>query len=198
MSKIKSKPNSPILEKITSLLDERKLTFTKLAKQLGWREKELLELLSSEFVPGTMYAMVLHKIAAELKVDPDFFSEEVVEQSFLLEKIKELLKKRNMSFIELARRIDYSNAGLHRAFSNKTISLLALEKISKELGVKLSYFFEGEIVELLADEILKRDKNPDIKSFILGLSRDLSKGIEFDRAIWKNQEPESYKNGLII
>lgn len=57
-------------------------------------------------------------------------------------KIKLLLTEKKISFTELASKIGMSRHGLYAAINNKTLSIVTLEKISDELGVPVTIFFD--------------------------------------------------------
>ena len=107
----------------------------------------------------------------------------------ILEKVKSMLREKKMTFAELAEKIGYTSTGLNRAFGKNNIKLGTLESISKEMGVDISYFFEGDVVERIADEIMKHEKNPDLRSFMFGFSRNIAKGDKLENAIGKILNP---------
>lgn len=64
----------------------------------------------------------------------------------------------------------------------------SLECISKVLQVDISYFFEEDVIEHLADETMKYEKNPDFKNFMFGFSRDIARGMKLEEAVSKNMD----------
>lgn len=213
MSKLKTTHKSTLLQTVETILDKKKKSFKALAKELGYKEVELVETLNQETWPIAYFMLFREKLAKALGVDQEelvlyakegetpeqFFTAEpavsVVES--IEEKVRALLRKKSISFVELAQRIGFSNAGLHRSFSNNTISVTTLESIAKELDVDVSYFFENIVVEKMVDEILRHNKSADLKNFMFGFSRDVSKGMSVKDAVYKNIDPEGYKFYLV-
>lgn len=197
MSNLKTTTKSQLLEKVEEILDEKKITFKYLAKNLGIKESALIDELNATTFAAMQRILLIEQIAKILNVDMARFTAKSL-QNDIEEKVRLLLRKKGISFIELSRRIGYSNAGLHRTFSNKTIGIAVLENIAKELGVDISFFFEDIIIEKLVDEILKRPENPDLKTFMFGFSRDIAKGMKLEEAVYKNMAPESHNKGLMV
>lgn len=210
MNKLKINQGSDLFQKVESILDEKKMSFKELAKKMDYKESYLIDELNRESVPLIAHIMFIKELSKALKVDTKYFSNNSESQELetvpsndsevvqnIENKVKSLLKKKSISFAELARRIGYSNAGLHRSFGNNTISVTTLELIAKELDVDISYFFEEIIIEKLVDEIISHNKTSDLKNFMFGFSRDISKGLSLKEAVYKNIDPEGYKIYLL-
>lgn len=188
--------NTRVLAKLEEILKEKKISFSKLAKGIDVNEIELRELLVATTVPVTYYVITIRKICNYLDIDSELFLD--TRHDLILEKIKELLKRKRMTFVELSDEIGITKAGLYRAFHNQTLSLSSLIKISKALDVSVSYFFEEEVIERLSDEVMKYEKDPGLKPFMYGFSRDVSKGMKLEESVFKNLNPEAYKNSLAL
>lgn len=123
----------------------------------------------------------------------------VSEKSVVLaERLKLLLKKKEMTFNELAEKLEITPTGLYLSFKRGKITIIMLERIASILNVQPFYFFEAEILERLSDSAVIHEKNPDFKSTILSITRDVSKGTPLSDAIWKVQDPDGYNMGLLI
>lgn len=61
-----------------------------------------------------------------------------------LQLIKNLCEKRSGGIKQLAADIDMSEANLHRCLNNNDIKASDLEKIARQLNVKVGYFFGEE------------------------------------------------------
>lgn len=116
----------------------------------------------------------------------------------ILEKIKKMLKDKKITFAELAEKIEYTSTGLNRAFGKNNLKLETLERISEVLQVDITYFFEEELTDRLVDEIMKHEQNPDLKGFMFGFSRDISKGMKLEEAVFKNMDKQGYLSNLLL
>jgi DNA-binding Xre family transcriptional regulator len=67
----------------------------------------------------------------------------------LLEKIREVLKSRNIEFSMLAEHLGIPEDKLSHAFETNTVEIRTLEKISKELKIPLYRFFREPLGNLL-------------------------------------------------
>ncbi|NVO11693.1 MAG: helix-turn-helix transcriptional regulator [Bacteroidales bacterium] len=70
-------------------------------------------------------------------------------------KIKELAESRKVTIKDLAIRVGYTEAGLHKAIRNKSIKVDSLENIAQILGVPISSFFDETFVQSPAKAELK-------------------------------------------
>lgn len=61
-----------------------------------------------------------------------------------LQKIKDLAEKQNISIRMLAERVGLKENQIHVMCRNNSTKIDTLEKIAKELGVSVSYFFDEE------------------------------------------------------
>lgn len=195
MRALKFSDNNHIIELLDEILKKKKLTREQFAKKLKMKEFDLIEALRTVQDYDSSNDFIINKVSIELNVLPSYFFE-LNSGDFLAEKVKYLLKQKGISFVELAKRISYSNAGLHRAFNTGTLTISTLSEIARELNVSIDYFFEEKIIDRLAEEVMKYDKSGDLKIFLFGFSRDLSKGMKFEDAVRKNQDPDGYKNSL--
>lgn len=194
MSELKFSVSDHIIEALDALLLKRKKTRKELAKTLNMSESELIENLkaaTSEFSND----YILSKVSTELNVPITYFYE-LNSDNFLAVKVRALLKQKDISFAELSRRIKYTTAGLHRAFSTGTLTIFTLAQIAHELEVPIHYFFEELILDRLAEEALRHPNGNEVKLFLSSLSRDISKGIKLEDAVWKNIDPDGYKKSL--
>ncbi len=118
------------------------------------------------------------------------------EYDLLLQKIKYLLKSNGMSFSMMCQVLNISSSSLYKSFTNKTITLNTLKRISGYLGVHSSYFYEDIIVQRFTEEIIKYPQNPDLKGFMIGFSRDISKGVKLQDAVFKNIDRKGYNSPI--
>ena len=70
----------------------------------------------------------------------------------MLEKIKEYLERKNVSFSDFAEHIGESEQELERKFQNNTLEIRTLENISKELKIPLYRFFREPVGDLTKKE----------------------------------------------
>lgn len=134
-----------------------------------------------------------NKISAKAKAEPHAPS------MLVFERIKSLLDKQNRNVEWLAKEVGLKNKStLYVAFKKGSVSMVLLQKIASVFGIKPFYFFENDIIERLTEEIAKHPQNPDLKSFLMGFSRDVSKGLSIEQAAYKNIDPHSYTTGLVI
>ncbi len=193
-----------VIEKINEINRKNNFNIKDIAKKLEIKESKLREemlkieknLLSEQEVD-----IWLRRIAFITKTDLKEFIETKDDEGhnvvYLIEdKVKSLLKENDMKFSELCEKIGFTYAGLHRTFTNNSLTVETLNKISKTLNVNISYFFENDIIERLTEEIAKHPQNPDLKSFLMGFSRDVSKGLPVEKAALKNINPEAYNHQL--
>lgn len=84
-----------------------------------------------------------------------------------IEKIKKLSQEKKITIKELSERIGMSFSGLYSALSNNTLKVYTLFKISKELKVPITYFFddsalnENNDIELLHRKIISLEKEKE-------------------------------------
>ncbi len=126
---------------------------------------------------------------------------EIIEPSkgqFIADRLKILLKIKGLTFNELAEKLEISSTGLYLSFRRGKVTIVTLEKIGKVLDVHPFYFFEEEIIERLTGEVAKNEKNPDLKSFLMGFSRDINKGMKLEDATRKNLDPKGYTISLVM
>lgn len=117
---------------------------------------------------------------------------------FISDRLKILLKIKGLTFNELAEKLGISSTGLYLSFRRGKVTIVTLEKIGKVLDVHPFYFFEDEIIERLTEEVAKNEKNPDLKGFLMGFSRDVNKGMKLEDATRKNIDPEGYRFSLLV
>lgn len=117
---------------------------------------------------------------------------------FLADRLKILLKKEGLTFNELAEKLNISSTGLYLSFKRGKVTIVTLEKIGIILKVHPFYFFENDIIERLTEEVTRHSPNPDLKSFLMGFSRDVSKGMPLDQAAYKNIDPDGHRTGLLM
>lgn len=140
-----------------------------------------------------------NKIVDKLKNDLTAkFKYENANSLIVFERIRGLLEKQNKNVEWLALEMGFKHKNsLYVGFKIGSISIEALTKIAKILNVHPFYFFENDIVERLTEEVAKSKENPDLKSFLMGFSRDINKGMKLEEAAHKSIDPEGYKMSLI-
>ena len=151
---------SDLYKNVESILSEKGMTFKELSKRLGIKESVLIENLNRETWGLLQSIYFMDSLAKEMGVDVKRLHERNIQDDIEI-KVKDLIKRKGISFVELAKRIGYTNAGLHRSFANKNINLATLDIISNELDVDISYFFEAKVIDRLRNEISKYKENPD-------------------------------------
>jgi GTPase Era involved in 16S rRNA processing len=117
----------------------------------------------------------------------------------LFERIKNLLEKQNKNVDWLSAELSIkSRSTLYVAFKKGSVSITMLNKIAEILKVQPFYFFENEIIDRFTEEVAKHSQNPDLKSFLMGFTRDVNKGMALEKATYKNIDPNGYNNGLML
>lgn len=129
--------------------------------------------------------------------------EEKVQPSKLCEILSNRIKLRleadnNKNYIGLAKAIGITSSSLYRAIKRGTVTIIMLEGIAKYLGVHPLYLLESDVIDRMAESIVNRKENPELKGFMFGFSRDVAKGMKLEEAVYKNMAHESHKNGLMI
>lgn len=123
---------------------------------------------------------------------------ENLQSLILFERIKNLLEKQNKNVEWLALEMGFKHKNsLYVGFKKGSISITMLNEIAKILNVHPFYFFENDIIERLTEEVAKRQENPDLKSFLMGFSRDINKGMKLEEAVQKAIDPNGYMINLI-
>lgn len=113
----------------------------------------------------------------------------------LFERIKNLLEKQNKNVDWLSAELSIkSRSTLYVAFKKGSVSITMLNKIAEILKVQPFYFFENEIIDRFTEEVAKNSQNPDLKSFLMGFTRDVNKGMALEEATRKNLDPKGYNS----
>lgn len=126
---------------------------------------------------------------------------EIIEPSksqYIADRLKILLKNNEITFNDLAEKMGITSNGLYLSFKRGKVTISTLEKIGKVLDVHPFYFFENDIIDRLTEEAAKYPQNPDLKSFLMGFSRDVSKGMPVEQAAHKNIDLKDYTIGLLM
>ncbi|MBK6833797.1 MAG: helix-turn-helix transcriptional regulator [Bacteroidetes bacterium] len=114
------------------------------------------------------------------------------------QRLKQNLDLSKRTFEDVSKAAGITSSSLYRALKRGKLTVVMLEDIAKFLNVPVSYFFENELVDLLTEEVLKYDKNPDLKSFLLGFSREISKGWNAQDAAGRAIDQTAYWNDRLI
>lgn len=129
------------------------------------------------------------------KTKESFESQKTVEVS---ERLKVLLKKKGLTFNQLAEQLNITSTGLYLSFKRGKVTMLMIERIATILAVHPFYFFEGDIVERMAEEITKHSQKTDLKDFMFGFSRDIAKGMKLEEAVYKNMDKAGHQRSLLL
>ena len=113
------------------------------------------------------------------------------------ERLKILLKNKKLTFNQLAEQLNMTSTGLYLSFKRGKVTILMIERIAEILDVDPFYFFEGEIVERMAEEITKHSQKIDLKDFMFGFSRDIAKGMKLEDAVFKNMDKDGFLTNLL-
>jgi transcriptional regulator with XRE-family HTH domain len=103
----------------------------------------------------------------------------------ILMKIQTLLKEKKITFADFAKSVDYTHAGLMRAFDKDNLTLKTLEQICSVLEVDFSYFFETEkvVVKRIKQELKRHQKNPPVRPFFDDVCDEVLEGLKLEDAI---------------
>lgn len=117
----------------------------------------------------------------------------------ILERIKILLEKEGENIEWLATKLGLkTKASLYTGFKRGSISIRQINSIAEILKVKPFYFFENDVIDRLTETVANHNKNPDLKSFLMGFSRDVSKGLPLESAASKTLDPQGFKVNLLL
>lgn len=101
----------------------------------------------------------------------------------LFNRIKLRLDALQMNYTDLADKLEITNSSLYRALKRGKLTIEMMERIAKIIEVPVSYFFEAETITRMVNEIIDYQRNPDLKSFMLGLTVEISKGNDLPFAV---------------
>ena len=181
-----------LFKKLSQILESKNITFQKMCSDLHFKEVDIEKRIKA----NTLMSIEAIQIVKYLEIQANDLSEN--EHDKILLRMKDLLRLKNIPFSEMCKDLGLSNSSLYKSFSNQTLSLKTLINISNYLEVSYTYFFENDIIERLTEEVAKHPQNPDLKSFLMGFSRDVNKGMDIERAAHKNVNPSGYNIGLLI